>query len=54
MLSPRGERVAFEVYELVIHSFAYQDCRKNPKCTKTLGGLGFAPDPNGGAYTYTV
>ena len=24
---------------------------KNPKCTKTLGGRGFAPDPTGGAYS---
>ena len=24
---------------------------KNPKCTKSLGGRGFAPDPTGGAYS---
>jgi len=38
--------------KIYTHSFAYhQDCgraqRKNPKCTKTLGCRGFAPDPTG-------
>jgi len=37
------------------HLSAYQHCSrahlKNPKCTKTLGGRGFAPDTTVGAYS---